>query len=102
MLLREWEHGQLLPEDLRSSIIKELCARPADPVRKSRDRSHHRLAEGRSMAPKRHALRATSALSLTSLQRLLLSAYRQETNEPGRAKDVAAEDHIRHHSDGTV
>lgn len=92
-----WEDWQLLPEELRSSSIKTAARGQLILYAKALTEAVIVWRKAGAWRPKRHAAKATAALPLPALQRLLFSAYRQETNELGRVRDVAAEGRVRHH-----
>src|SRR5690348_6586153 len=86
-----WDHWQLLPEELRSSIVKSSARVQLTLYAKAITEAVAVWREAGAWRPKRHAVpaRATAAMPLPALQRLLLSTYRHEANELGRLTETA-------------
>src|SRR6185437_1775602 len=84
-----WDHWQLLPEELRSSIIKSSARVELTLYAKAITEAVAVWREAGAWRPKGHAppSRATPPLPLPALQRLLLSAYGHGTNEPDRLRE---------------
>jgi len=83
--------GQLLPEELQSSIIKSSARDQLTLYAKAITEAVAAWREAGAWRPKRHAVpaRATAAMPLPALQRLLLSAYGRQMNELGRLTETA-------------
>ena len=86
-----WDHWQLLPEELRSSIVKSSARVQLTLYAKAITEAVAAWREAGAWRPKRHAVPApaTTAMPLPALQRLLLSEYGRQTNELGRLTETA-------------